>query len=199
MVKSKIGDVIFIHDGKGQIAKVHLSSITKREAFCNILESKTHKRQKPFIHLVQSMCQHIDLIIEKATEIGISSVHIVQTNKSACATISASKLEKLQYKSIVAMKQSAQPYMLNIEIHRDLASLSLHGEVLLLDQDGGNYLPNSDQDITYCVGPEGGLTSEEKQQYLAMGAKPYSLGSSILRCETAAICGGFLLKHLASK
>ena len=42
-------------------------------------------------------------------------------------------------------------------------------------------------DVTLLVGPEGGFTEDEIEQAIAAGARPLTLGTSILRIETAAV------------
>jgi 16S rRNA (uracil1498-N3)-methyltransferase len=42
-------------------------------------------------------------------------------------------------------------------------------------------------DVTLLVGPEGGFTEAEIEQAVAAGARPLTLGASILRIETAAV------------
>jgi 16S rRNA (uracil1498-N3)-methyltransferase len=41
--------------------------------------------------------------------------------------------------------------------------------------------------VDIYIGPEGGFAENEIQRALSAGAKPVSLGSNILRTETAAI------------
>ncbi|MDE7107377.1 MAG: RsmE family RNA methyltransferase, partial [Clostridiales bacterium] len=42
-------------------------------------------------------------------------------------------------------------------------------------------------DISVFIGPEGGITEDEKNKLSAVGAKSVTLGARILRAETAAI------------
>jgi RsmE family RNA methyltransferase len=49
------------------------------------------------------------------------------------------------------------------------------------------------------IGPEGDFTSAEKSLLFEEGYQKISLGSMILRTETAAVVGGFLLKNKGIK
>lgn len=64
----------------------------------------------------------------------------------------------------------------------------LQGQVWAADADG-EAVPPVAGDVTLLVGPEGGLTSDE----LAAAALRISLGSRVLRVETAAVVGAALL------
>lgn len=199
VIRCKEGDEIFIHDGCGRIAKAQIEKIKKTEAMCSVLEIKTNPPSKFQLHLIQGICKEVELIIEKATEIGIQSICLLAAKNSSISSVSPSKLEKLIYKSIVAMKQSGQFFLPEIVFYDSLSSLPIRGKLVLLDQMGEKNMSEADEEITYCVGPESGFTSEEKSQLLELGAISCSLGTSVLRCETAAICGCFLFKYLSSK
>ncbi len=60
--------------------------------------------------------------------------------------------------------------------------------VWLFDEEGGNYL-------VILVGPEGGWTNGEAKDILGRGFKAVSLGETILRAETAAICSLAILNQ----
>ena len=45
------------------------------------------------------------------------------------------------------------------------------------------------------IGPEGGFSVEEVQQAIDAGYEPVTMGSRILRAETAAIAGVAIIQH----
>jgi len=60
--------------------------------------------------------------------------------------------------------------------HLPLAKLSLHG-----------YLDNSPEMVVLTIGPEGGFSPAEAERFVAAGFKPFTIGGTILRTETAAL------------
>jgi len=60
--------------------------------------------------------------------------------------------------------------------HLPLAHTSLHG-----------YLDSSPQTVALVIGPEGGFSSAEAERFMAAGFKPFTMGDTILRTETAAV------------
>jgi 16S rRNA (uracil1498-N3)-methyltransferase len=76
-------------------------------------------------------------------------------------------------------------------------SKALGAKGLLLDEEAGgmplwNALPLTKQpeaEVVLALGPEGGWTPEERSQFSNAGWTRASLGSQILRAETAAIAG----------
>lgn len=63
----------------------------------------------------------------------------------------------------------------------------------VLERLGG--LPGSSEPLTVAIGPEGGWTPGEEASALAHGWQAVSLGSTILRCSTAAVTAAALLSH----
>jgi len=60
--------------------------------------------------------------------------------------------------------------------HLPLAHTSLHG-----------YLDSSPETVALVIGPEGGFSSAEAERFMAAGFKPFTVGNTILRTETASL------------
>ena len=60
--------------------------------------------------------------------------------------------------------------------HLPLAHTSLHG-----------YLDSSPETVALVIGPEGGFSSAEAERFMAAGFKPFTIGDTILRTETASV------------
>ena len=50
-------------------------------------------------------------------------------------------------------------------------------------------------EVTGVVGPEGGLTPRDYEVFAAYKPKIVGLGDTVLRMETAAIVGGWIIKN----
>ena len=74
--------------------------------------------------------------------------------------------------------KARQPGILGLLFHHlPLENKSLHG-----------YLGNSTPEmVVLVVGPEGGFSSAEAGRFIAAGFKPFTIGDTILRTETAAL------------
>jgi 16S rRNA (uracil1498-N3)-methyltransferase len=60
--------------------------------------------------------------------------------------------------------------------HLPLAQTSLHG-----------YLDSSPETVALVIGPEGGFSSAEAERFMAAGFKPFTVGDTVLRTETASL------------
>jgi 16S rRNA (uracil1498-N3)-methyltransferase len=73
--------------------------------------------------------------------------------------------------------KTQQPGVLGLLFHHlPLANESLH-----------RYLKTSPGAIALVIGPEGGFSPAEAERFLAAGFKPFTIGNTVLRTETAAL------------
>jgi len=138
-------------------------------------------------------------LIEKATELGVSTIQpweAVRTERGL-AHASIKRIGRWQKIGNEASQQSRRARLPRIEpVIRLAKTLETEAAVrLLLDEDPPaapilRVLPSertpSDR-VALLVGPEGGWTSQEREQALQAGWIRCSLGKAILRSETAAI------------
>lgn len=147
------------------------------------------------ISLVQE--QKFDLIIQKLTELGVTNIIPIKTERSI-VKLDDQKLDKklLRWQTICkeASEQSKRTSIPKIDKVSSLKELvdnnsdaklicSLNEET----KDIANYLDNSIKSILFAIGPEGGFSKEEESYLLNNGFNPVTLGSRVLRVETAAI------------
>lgn len=145
---------------------------------------------------------HFEWMIEKATELGVSTIRPFESVRTerGLAQASIKRSSRWQRIALEASQQSRRDHLPVIEDTVPFAKVIQSGTAvrLLLDE-----LPEA-QPILKClpgdlnsetssvellIGPEGGWTDGEHQSALDRGWQPCSLGTSILRAETAAIAG----------
>jgi 16S rRNA (uracil1498-N3)-methyltransferase len=141
---------------------------------------------------------HFEWMVEKATELGVSAIQPVEAVRTerGLAQASAKRSARWERIALEASQQSRRDHLPRIEpTIRFTKSLAITADVrLLLDE-------SSDAPILQCLeterpmnahialllGPEGGWTEEERAEALAAGWRSCSLGSTVLRAETAAL------------
>ena len=134
--------------------------------------------------------------IEKATELGVARIVpvVARRTEKHLGQAAVARVERWRRIANEATQQSrraevpviADPVLLKQALLQEWhgARLQLAEKehmVMLTDALAGN------DAVTLAVGPEGGWTPEEEQQFQAAQWQPVSLGSRILRAETAAI------------
>lgn len=147
----------------------------------------------------------MEILLQKGTELGIDSFVIFSSEHS----VLSSPL-KLRWKKIIesAMAQSRNPFLPSIEFSKRSFldfyprefQFCILGDICPESIDVATFLQKppvleSFEEVIFFVGPEGGFSNAEAK-HLRSFSQSVSLGSNILRTETAAICGMFLLKML---
>lgn len=130
-------------------------------------------------------------LVEKAAELGVSRIVPLESERSAgvATRLRSAHLEKLARRALEATKQSGAYWSPDIgalePIIRFLGD-TRSGERWLADAAGAAPAPTRGE-ITVLIGPEGGLTPEERSAAVAAGWTPVRLGPNVLRFETAAL------------
>jgi 16S rRNA (uracil1498-N3)-methyltransferase len=132
-------------------------------------------------------------VVEKATELGATSVAPVETERSAgvASRVRAQHLERLRRHALEAVKQSGAAWAARVEEPVSLSELAdrpLSGVGWVADI-GGTAPPAAlgEVPVVTVIGPEGGLTVEELERLRGAGYIAVRLGPHTLRFETAAI------------
>ncbi len=145
-------------------------------------------------------------LVEKATELGVTAIQpweAVRTERGL-AQASAKRLARWRKIALESSQQSRRARLPEIEPVIEFASaLEIPADVhLLLDEDPAappilSLLPADrppTNRIVLLLGPEGGFTDSERAHALAARWLPCSLGTTILRAETAAIAALAILR-----
>jgi 16S rRNA (uracil1498-N3)-methyltransferase len=149
----------------------------------------------------------MDLVVQKATELGVSGIVPLFTERSVVrlgAQQAERKLNHWRAIAIAACEQSGRNRLPNVAPPVSLAEVLRSGA----DHEGGasgagvhnmrlllspaatariDTLPRPATSVTVLIGPEGGLTNAEQEAAVAAGFLPVRLGPRVLRTETAAI------------
>ena len=156
----------------------------------------------------------MDFILQKATELGVDRIVPFFSARSVVKLSDADgarKAKKWQATAIEAIKQSGSPWLPAVDSPTTLAASLAQatendlGLVAALREDARSPKPLLEElrrrregppfRIAVWIGPEGDLTNEELDSIIAAGAQPITLGSVVLRSETAALYCLSLLRY----
>lgn len=144
--------------------------------------------------------EKIDFIVQKATELGVSRIVLLKTERCVVKFDDKTFNHKLERFNKIAKEASEQCHRLKIPEIRGVVDISKIPSNLLSDvnlvayeKEAGNTssvfdLVKKGQSLSIMIGPEGGF-SEKEIDYLVnkLSFKKISLGKRILRTETAAV------------
>ncbi len=134
--------------------------------------------------------------IEKCTELGAARIIpvIAQRTEAHLAAAAPKRRERWERLALQASEQSrrATPPEISEPIKLKAAvALAASSRIVLSETETMTMLrdvvPSNDSELLLAIGPEGGWTEAEQNQFKAAGWTSASLGPTILRAETAAI------------
>lgn len=200
VLRLKTGDWIILSDGDGNsfraiIEKSSPSNVTAR------IQDKIARREgkmPPALALALIKADRFEWAIEKAVELGCRRIvpfKSARTVPQYTVGANAGKIERWQKIALAAAKQSGLPFRPVIETPLEFSQLMEHANRAVLFYEGEEKndirsLWNSRYAAevnTLIIGPEGGFTGEEILLARQSGVETASLGTQILRVETAAI------------
>ena len=198
----RVGSILTVTDSGGKDFRGRVLSLSDRKASLRIFEvflSSTESSVEIILLQALPEKERMELIIQKATELGVSAIVPFKSKRSISLEERDAKQKKShRWQEIAnkAVQQSRRGKVPKVEIYRSfeeaLEFSRGEGLKLLLWEKEGEPLkkilrPHLRQKIYAMVGPEGGFTDGEVKFAREKGFVPIKLGQRILRTETAAI------------
>jgi len=147
--------------------------------------------------------ERFDWLVEKATELGVTRLIPMVTERSVVDPRSA-KLDRLRRTVIEASKQSRRDRLMDLDEPTPWATLAgaSRADLRLIAQPGGVPIGRSGPvrrggSAMIAIGPEGGFTPAEVDRAGQSGWRPVGLGPTTLRVETAGLAAVATLMALA--
>ncbi len=204
------GDHLIVNDPEGGEYAAVVESVTSEEAVARVLAPLESRGVLP-VTLFQSILkgQKMDLVIQKATELGVAEIVPLEAVRSVAKVEHArveAKLERWRRIAAEASKQSGRPAppSIGLPVTVSEASARIGGfDVCVVfweetkEADLAEALASAGKQsrLGAIVGPEGGFTAEEVEALQKSGALRAGLGPLTLRSETAAIAAVVLLTY----
>jgi len=201
-MRMKAGDELLLCDGKGTEFTVKITDVGLAGVKTAIVSQSKKELPSLRITLGQGLpkSDKMDFIVQKATELGVSSIVPIMTARTI-VKIKDEKRRIVRWQKIAreAAMQSHRldiPQVDGIRAYSDfIEALDTGSRALLLLpwEEGTEPIKNTlqqnheAQDIIVLIGPEGGYSLAEAMAAQDKGFHLVSLGSNILRSETAAM------------
>lgn len=133
------------------------------------------------------------MVVEKATELGVSGIILVQTDRVIKKGVNLERLEKIAIEASEQCGRIDVPTVVKSESLEELLNSKDFDKKVVLDMGGKSIkeVPKGEKTLLF-IGPEGGWSDEERK--LFKDTQTVSISENVLRAETAAIVGvGMLL------
>jgi len=204
VLRLKAGEEVLVCDGEGKECRCEVTDVAPGEVALKALEyrdSVTEPAVKASIYMAFPKADKLEHVIQKATELGAFEIVAFPSGRCISKPDDKSlkkKLERWQKIAASAAEQSGRGRIPEVVVLPSFAAAleraakadkalmfyeNEHATTLKMALEAGSY-----ETISLLTGPEGGLEEKEVEQARKAGLQVCTLGSRILRCETAPLC-----------
>lgn len=195
VMRVKEGDIVLLFDNRTGEWAAEARNIRKRDLSLHIVQQTKALETVPDFWLCAAPIKkgRIDLVAEKACELGVAKLQPVLTRRAVVDKLNLSRLQAHLIEAAEQCGRTALPELADMVKLPDLLKHWPAGRHLFFaDEQGGTpmgeALAQHKGPAAFLIGPEGGFDDEERAAIRAhLAAIPVSLGPRILRAETAAI------------
>ena len=211
VLRLKLGDSVIVFNGTGDEYLAIVDSLGRDRAVLRLETELQPIPESPLeVILVQALVKSdaMDMIVQKATELGVHRIVPVVTEFGVVkldrdrATRRVARWAKI---ATSACEQSGRHRPLIVDKPQSLAAglarIPAEHVKLVLQPTGAQRLPeaslpaNPPAGVAVLIGPEGGLSERDLQESDRAGFASVTLGSRILRSETAALAACALVQR----
>ena len=204
VLRLKVGEEVLACDGQGEECLCTVENISSGEIQLGVKERRASENEasvKVSIYMAFPKADKLEHVIQKATELGAYEIVAFPSGRCISKPDDKSlkkKLERWQKIAASAAEQSGRgliPEVIALPSYAaaleraakaDKALMfyeNEHATTLRMALEAGAF-----KTVSLLTGPEGGLEEKEVEQARQAGLQVCTLGSRILRCETAPLC-----------
>ena len=204
VLRLKAGEEVLVCDGAGLECRCAVAAVSAGEVVLNVLERRVSASEaavRVSVYMAFPKADKLEHVIQKATELGAHEIVAFPSSRCISKPDDKSlkkKLERWQKIAASAAEQSGRGAIPEVIVlpsfgaaleraaKADKALMfyeNEHATTLRMALESGSF-----RTVSLLTGPEGGLEEKEVEQARAAGLQVCTLGSRILRCETAPLC-----------
>ena len=197
--RARLDEQIEVFDGKGNVWTAVVIETAKRRTLARVESHRMAPAPQNVIILAQSLIRSaaFELALEKAVEAGVT--RIVPFAAARSNVTGHSRLDRWQRIIVEAAKQSKRFHLPVIEAPMEFSQvlqLPAVSRIVFAEHSGASLKSAvTGSPVLYLIGPEGGWTGGELEMCRAAGFREVTLGSGVLRSETAAVAGALLIRY----
>lgn len=204
VLRKKEGDKIIFLDGMGSefigiIYDISKNEITLKKREINFYKKEFFENENQKIILAPAILKkdNFEFVLQKCTEIGVRYFQPIISERTEKNNLNFERSEKILKEASEQSEKKFLPKLSETKTLQEFLQRSTSKNIFALEFNSENFrisdFEKKDGDIIFLVGPEGGWGEEDKKLFDEFSVKTISLGSQILRAETASISLSSLL------
>lgn len=203
VLRQQQGDIVLLFNGRDGEWQGRITGIAKKQLSVQLERQTRQQQSAPDIWLAFAPVKtgRIDVLVSKATELGVSRLLPVQTERTVVSRVNH---HKCCMNAIEAAEQTQRLDVPDVASYQPLDRLLdgwdhtrplIYGDETGQGAHAAQLLPGHRPPLCLLIGPEGGFSPREHAYlHAASYTHALSLGPRILRADTAAFAGLTLLQ-----
>jgi 16S rRNA (uracil1498-N3)-methyltransferase len=211
VLRLKVRARIICFDGQGTEYEAELEQLGELEIIARIIERRTEQPDRCRITMAQGLLtgHKMDLVVQKATELGIATLIPFTSRYCTVRDPAAAKAQRWLRIAREACKQcrrAREPEILPVHTWSECLQMADKNDLTIIFWEretgktirdlGDLIIRHQPSSLLFLVGPEGGLAEEEIAPAQAGNILTIGLGRRILRAETASLAAAVLVQYL---
>lgn len=189
-------DVVMLCDNQSGEWLARVAQVGKRDIALEVVRNTRAREQVPDLWLCPALLKkdRFDLVLEKATELGVAEVHPVLTRRCVADRLNPERARTIVTEAAEQCARTALPKLAEpVKLDALLKNWPQDRVLFFADELGGEdaaaaFVATAGKPAALLVGPEGGFDDGERAAIRALPqARAITLGPRILRGETASI------------
>ena len=210
VLRCREGGSLIVFNARGEERQAVIESLAKTHPVLALGDPVAPlPESRARIILLQALVKSdaMDLIVQKATELGVAVVHAVHTEFSVVRLDTGRRENRLAHwrriaRSTCEQSRRHQPPAIAVYDSLEDAIAALPPEFARIAFDVGAHAPLTPtllagSGVCIAIGPEGGFSPDESRRLAGAGFTLTTLGPRILRAETAAIAACAAVQWIA--
>lgn len=209
VLRMHLGESLTVCDGQGLDYDCIIEEMNDKQVELSVKAvhpSETEPTVQVTLYQAMPKSDKMELIIQKAVELGVAAIVPVQTKRCVSrpdAKSMAKKLERYNRIALEAAKQCGRGRIPEVrpmlELHEALNQMKQDDRAFVFYENSTSSfrreLENKVKSVSILIGAEGGFEEEEIERAEQLGIVSLSLGKRILRCETAPLAALSILMY----
>ncbi|MCP5128259.1 MAG: 16S rRNA (uracil(1498)-N(3))-methyltransferase [Pseudomonadales bacterium] len=205
VLRMRVGDSLILFDGRGGQYPATIHALDRNSVVASLGDFDATERESGLrlqLGIALPRGERMDWVIQKATELGVSSIALLVSERTEVRLKDEREQKKLRHWQQVAISACEQcgrnllPQILPPQSLAQWVNAAQADVRLVLHPLADNTNPGSGRpaSVALLVGPEGGLSPAEVDAAVQSGFSSLQLGPRILRTETAPLAAIAILQ-----